>query len=104
MCAGARLLALLIVATPSLVGAKPTSALWVEHVGAQAKPTAAKPSANRQKTRFASPKAETRDEPADRPTGGPAAREESVKLLGFSRNEAIAAVQVTVRETRAGRT
>ncbi len=103
MCADARLLALIIIATPALVGAKPTSGLWVEHVG-KAKPVAAKPASNRQKARFASPKAEHPDDPADTPSEGPVYREESAKLLGFSRNEAFAAIAVTVRESRAGRT
>ncbi|MEZ0312400.1 MAG: hypothetical protein ACAI38_11550 [Myxococcota bacterium] len=85
------------------MGAKPTPTLWVEHVGGKPKPTAAKPSANRHKMRFASPKGELPEHPADQPGEGPAYREEAAKLLGFSRNEAIAAVQVTVREIRAGR-
>lgn len=51
-----------------------------------------------------SPKGEMPEDPADMPIEGPGNREESIKLLGFSRSEAMAAVHVTVRETRGGRT
>ncbi len=101
MCAAARLLVILIVATPVVVGAKPTSALWVESVG-KSKPVESKTTGGRSKVRFVSPKAG--DDDVDVPGEGVANREESVKLLGFSRNEAMAAVLVTVRETRNGHT
>lgn len=101
MCAAARLLIILIIATPALVGAKPTP-MWVESVG-QSKPAPAQTTDSRSKVRFASPKAEAHVD-ADVPGEAIANRSESAKLLGFSRNEAMAAVLVTVRESRNGYT
>lgn len=106
----ASVLAIFVSMTPTRVGARPTSSapakpastLWVEHVGKTASP-AARRGQNRPSPRFVSPKGDLPYDAADMPAEGPVIREETVRLLGFSRNETTAAVHVTVRETRGGR-